>query len=92
MPIHETPWYRAEASDGRPALRNRVGIVCKFTRPHHYEGQDERFRQEMEEVEDTIKLVKSAPALRDALEIIAAGNTDPDDMICIAINALSTIH
>lgn len=77
MPIHETPWYRTKASDGRPALRNRGGIVCKFWTPHHYEGQDERYERELAEVEGTIRLVEAAPDLLAALDNLQSRPNDP---------------
>lgn len=65
-----TPWHRTECGDGRQALRNLGGIICKFTAPHHYEGQDDRYAQEMAVMEATIALVEAAPDLLEALDVL----------------------
>lgn len=64
------PWYIQRDSYGHPGVRNDHGFICFTGCIHHYEGQDERYSQEIAEREADARLIAAAPDLLKILKAI----------------------
>lgn len=88
------PWIGAGPSFGDPLPRYTTEIITE------YEVDDGEARSICElplahhddENEANARLIASAPELLEALQVIAAGNTDPDVMVDIARAAIAKVE
>lgn len=64
----EGKWGCVFTSDKSRAVRNKGGLIAKMYKPSKYNGQDERYDSELEEVRCNQRLIASAPELLDALQ------------------------
>jgi len=60
-------WYSIFTSGNKRAVRSKGGIICELLKPFHYQGQEERYEHELEEVKANQKLIECAPELLEEL-------------------------
>jgi len=48
-------------------VRTKSGFICFLTKPSYYQGQDNRYEQELLEHKSNAKLIAAAPELLEAL-------------------------
>lgn len=88
------PWAVVETPSGEIYVRNAGGLIAQGPRPTRYEGQDQRYKQELLEYAANARLIAAAPdllaALRYALEYV---DEDAADMTRInpAIDAATGV-
>lgn len=58
-----TPWYVVESVGGALSVRNVAGVLASHHHPWHYDGQDERYEQEVREYRGNFDLIAGAPDL-----------------------------
>lgn len=81
-------------------VRTESGFICFLPKPTHYNGQDERYEQELDECRVNAKLISKAPEMYEVLQhvinlkdIISCGeNINPEHCgECEAIEKLLQI-
>lgn len=61
---------------GDLGVRTSEGYICFLPKPHHYDGQDERYAEEMIEYKANANLIQAAPLLYETLKDIMETTTD----------------
>jgi len=60
-------WTHTISKGNERGVRNEGGYICFIVKPSRYEGQEERYKQELIEHEANAKLIASAPELLEFL-------------------------
>lgn len=61
-------WIHTFNSSKERGVRTDRGFICFLPKPSHYDGQDERYENELDENKANAKLIASAPDLLEALK------------------------
>lgn len=56
-------WELVFSIDKSRAIRNEDGLICIFTKPSRFTGQDERYERELSEVKANAKLIVQSPIM-----------------------------
>lgn len=70
-------WKTVLSLSGDLGVRTPDGYICFLPLPMHYEGQDDRFAEEMTEYKANANLIQASPVMYEALDNIANFKWEP---------------
>lgn len=90
---YEAKWRCITNEGGERSVRSSRGFICFMPKPNHYQGQDERYSQEIAEYESNQILIAVAPEMYNALieakaQIEKFSETGSGNQVLSKINAL----